>query len=73
MAEVRVIVLPGGKLQVFVDGEGVSFEDARVATLRVLAQLKAKGMDVQQTSEVEQHRDAGVSHVHVKGNIHVQH
>ena len=73
MADIRVIVLPGGKLQIFVDGEGVSFEEARIATLQVLAQLRAKGLDVQQTSEIEQHRDAGVDHVHVKGNINVQH
>ena len=73
MAEVRVFVLPGGKLQVFVDGNGVSFEDAQTATLQVLGQLRAQGLDVQQTSEIEQHRDAGVSHVHVKGNTHVQH
>lgn len=73
MADIRVIVLPGGKLQIFVDGEGVSFEEAQIATLRVLAQLRAKGLDVQQTSEIEQHRDAGVDHVHVKGNINVQH
>lgn len=73
MAEVRVFVLPGGKLQVFVDGNGVSFEDARLATLRVLAQLRAQGLDVEQTSEIEQHRDAGIDHVHVKGNVNVQH
>ena len=73
MADVRVIVLPGGKLQVFVDGDGVSFEEAKIATLRVLAQLRAQGMAVQQTSEIEQHRDAGVDHVHVKGNINAQH
>ena len=73
MAEVRVFVLPGGKLQVFVDGNGVSFEDAKLATLRVLAQLRAQGLDVQQTSEIEQHRDAGIDHAHVKGNVNVQH
>lgn len=73
MAEVRVIVLPGGKLQVFVDGSGVSFEDARLATLKVLGELRARGLQVEQTSEIEQHRDAGVQHVHVKGNINVSH
>lgn len=73
MAEIRVFVLPGGKLQVFVDGNGVSFEDAQTATLQVLGQLCAQGLDVQQTSEIEQHRDAGVHHVHVKGTTNVQH
>ena len=73
MAEVRVFVLPGGKLQVFVDGNDVSFEDAELATLQILDQLRAQGLDVTQTSGIEQHRDPGVHHVHVKGNINVQH
>ena len=73
MAEIRVFVLPGGKLQIFVDGNGVSFDEAKVATLQVLAQLRAQGFDVEQTSEVEQHKDANVHHVHVEGNINVEH
>jgi hypothetical protein len=71
--EVKVFTLPGGQLQIFVDGDGVSYEDARAATDAVLARLRANGLDVQQTSEVEMHKTGGMSHVHVTGGTHVHH
>ena len=69
--EVKVIVLPGGKLQIFVDGQ-ISFEQAAQITKTVLAQLNAAGIDISEIGAVEQHKD-GVTHVHVTGNVHVQH
>lgn len=69
--EVKVFVLPGGKVQIFVDGQ-VSFEQAEQVTKTVLAQLEASGVAFSEVGTVEQHRD-GVSHAHITGNIHVQH
>lgn len=68
--EVKVIVLPGGKLQIFVDGQ-VSFEQATQITKTVLAQLNAAGIEISEVGPVEQHKD-GAEHVHIAGNVHVQ-
>jgi hypothetical protein len=69
MAQVRIFVLPGGKVQVFVDkGEDEvsdpSFEEAQAITAKVLNHLQACGVEVKQQGEVESHR-VGVGHVHV--------
>ncbi|GHO51405.1 hypothetical protein [Ktedonospora formicarum] len=61
--KVRVFVLPQGKLQIFVDTG--TFNQAKTATLVILRDLQAQGLEVQLTSEVEQHRD-DVDHVHVR-------
>jgi hypothetical protein len=60
--QVRIIVLPGGKLQIFVD-EG-TFEEAARTTRAILADLAAQGIPIAAVGGIEQHRD-GVSHVHV--------
>ncbi len=60
--ELRVFVIPGGKLQIFVD-KGTD-EDAIAATKKVLARLKADGISFASIGEVEFHRDGG-QHVHV--------
>jgi hypothetical protein len=69
--EIKVIVLPGGKVQMFVDGQ-VSFEQAQQITQAVIAQLQAGGVEFSEVGAVEQHRD-GVSHAHITGNVDVQH
>lgn len=69
--EIKVFVLPGGKVQIFVDGQ-VSFEQAQAITKAVIAQLEAGGVEFAEVGAVEQHRD-GVAHVHITGGVHVQH
>lgn len=64
--KMRVIALPGGTIQVFVD-EG-SFEEAQVATRTLLEQLKATGLPVEMNGKIEQHRD-DVTHVHVQHDV----
>lgn len=68
--KVRIIVLPGGKLQIFVD-EG-TFEEAAQATRAILADLSAQGVPIQSVGDIEQHRD-GVSHVHVIQEVRHDH
>lgn len=63
MTQIRVFVLPGGKIQIM--GDDGSFAEAKQATEQLLQQLQAKGIPVTLTSEIEQHR-AGVEHVHVQ-------
>lgn len=62
--EIKVIII-GGKMQIFVDGAGVSVEQAEAATKGVLASLQAAGMPVEQTSGIEQHRAGGEPHAHI--------
>ncbi|MGH2505870.1 MAG: hypothetical protein ACRDHZ_00385 [Ktedonobacteraceae bacterium] len=62
MTQVRVFVLPGGKLQIFVD-EGTE-DEARIATRTVLAKMQAAGILLSEVGEVEMHRTGG-THVHV--------
>ncbi|WP_322489388.1 hypothetical protein [Chloroflexus sp.] len=69
--EIKVFVLPGGKVQIFVDGQ-VSFEQAQQITKAVIAQLQAGGVEFSEIGTVEQHKD-GASHVHITGGVHVQH
>ena len=68
---IKVFVLPGGTVQIFVDGQ-VSFEQAQRVTEAVIAQLQASGIPFTTVGAVEQHRD-GVSHVHIHEGVHVQH
>lgn len=63
--EIKVYALPGGKLQIFVDGQGISYEQAAAVTREILDLLRAQGVAVDQTSGIEQHKDAGVEHVHL--------
>lgn len=59
----RVFVLPGARMQVFIDSG--TFSQAKAATEQLLQAVKAQGLGLQQTSEVEQHR-SDVDHVHVR-------
>ncbi|NNJ13397.1 hypothetical protein EKD04_024020 [Chloroflexales bacterium ZM16-3] len=69
--EIKVYVLPGGTVQIFVDGQ-VSFAQAQQITQAVIAQLQASGVAFSAVGTVEQHKD-GVTHVHVHGGVHVGH
>ncbi|HEV2405430.1 MAG TPA: hypothetical protein VGR88_08260 [Ktedonobacterales bacterium] len=60
--QVRLIVLPQGKIQIFVD-DG-TFEEAVNATRAILAELACQSVPMELIGDIEQHRD-GVSHVHV--------
>lgn len=70
--QIKVYALPGGKLQVMVDGQGVDFAKAEAATRLVLAKLKAAGLDAQIDGLVESHRTAA-DHVHVVQTEHHHH
>jgi len=60
----RVFVLPGGRLQVFVDTG--SFSQAKAATLELLAGMQTQSLSsLRMEGEVEQHR-SDVDHVHVR-------
>ena len=67
--EVRVLALPGGQLQIFIDGAGVTYEEAARVTGRVLAELRAQFGEVRQTSPIELHRDGGAGHAHVVATV----
>ena len=67
--ELKVYVVPGGTVQIFVDGQ-VSFEQAQQITQAVMAQLQASGITFREIGTVEQHK-GGVSHVHITGGVHV--
>jgi len=60
--QVRVFVLPGGKLQILVDSG--TFEEARAATLGLVQAAQVQGLPIEIMGDVEQHRD-DTSHVHV--------
>jgi len=68
--ELTVYVVPGGTVQIFVDGGQVSFEQAQRITQAVMAQLQASGITFREIGTVEQHK-GGVSHVHITGGVHV--
>ena len=68
MARTRIILLPGGKLQVFVD-EGTDLE-ARQISEGVLATLQAAGIPLESIGEVEFHR-TGSEHVHVENEVRI--
>ena len=65
----RVFVLPGGRIQMFIDSG--SFAQAKAATGQVLATLQAQGVEVQMIGEVESHRTGG-DHVHVQQQRGIQ-
>ncbi|MDQ2906753.1 MAG: hypothetical protein M3Y81_24855 [Chloroflexota bacterium] len=66
----RVIVLPGGTLQVMAD-EG-PFEEAALKTKQIIEALNAQGLPVVLDGPIEQHR-AEVSHVHVIQEVRHEH
>ena len=61
--QARVFVLPGGRMQIFVDTG--SFPQAKALSGQLLSTMQAQGLDIQMIGEVEQHRD-GTDHVHVQ-------
>ena len=66
MSKARVFVLPGGKIQIFID-EG-SEEDAKIATRAILAKMQAGGVKFDSIGEIEMHR-TGAEHVHVVTDV----
>jgi hypothetical protein len=70
--DVQIYVLEDGQIQILVDGPDVSFEDAATATTMLIVRLQAQRFPIEQISAVEQHK-AGVEHVHVVGDAHVEH
>jgi hypothetical protein len=61
--QARVFVLPGGKLQIFIDSG--TDEQAIEATQTILAKLKASGMEFDSVGDIEFHRDGRSDHIHV--------
>ncbi len=70
MARTRIILLPGGKIQVFVD-EGTD-EEAKAISEGVVATLKAAGIPLESIGEVEFHR-TGSDHVHIEQEVRLDH
>ena len=66
MAQIRVFVLPGGKLQIF--GDTGTEEEATEATRAVLAQLQASGIQFSDIGDIEFHRTSG-DHIHVVNEV----
>lgn len=66
----RVFVLPGGKIQIFVDNG--TEEEATVATRSVLAKLQASGIAFSEIGDVEFHRTGG-THVHIINEVKHEH
>jgi hypothetical protein len=62
----RVFVLPGGKIQIFVDNG--TEEEARTATRSVLAQLQTSGIPFSEIGDIEVHRTGG-THVHIVNEV----
>lgn len=60
--DMRVIVLPGGRTEIFTDNG--SFAQAEAATQALIGQLEAAGIPYTGKSAVEQHRPGGVQHAH---------
>lgn len=61
--QARVFILPGGKLQVFIDSG--TDEQAIEATQAILTRLKASGMEFDEVGDIEFHRDGRSDHIHV--------
>ena len=68
--KLRVFVLGGGQIQVFVDTG--TFSQAKDATLLLLQQVNSQGAGLQLKSQVEQHR-FGSQHAHVTQTIEGRH
>ncbi len=64
--EARVFVLPGGRIQVFIDSG--TEEEARAATRKALAVLQASGIPFADIGTIELHR-AGAMHVHAVNEV----
>jgi hypothetical protein len=60
--KLRVFVLSGGQVQVFIDSG--TFAQAKEATLLLMQQMNSAGAELQFKSQVEQHR-FGPAHAHV--------
>lgn len=69
---INIIVLPGGQLQVFVDGD-ITFADASAKTLQLLAYLQERGIPIVLAGQPEQHKAGGMDHVHITEVQHEQH
>lgn len=67
--EITVYVLPGGEVQVMIDGK-VAFSEASAVTAQLLADLRADGVPLQPRGSTEQHKP-DVDHVHVVRGHHV--
>jgi hypothetical protein len=72
MATLKVIRLPNGEIQVFVDGD-ISFDVASQASKATLARLKAMGIDLKSVEEPEQHKGGEGRHVHILDHQHAGH
>jgi hypothetical protein len=68
--EIIVYVLPGGEIQVMIDGK-VAFSEASARTAELLGAARADGVPMQPQSPTEQHKP-DVDHVHVVRGHHVQ-
>lgn len=64
MATITVMALPGGEVQIFVDGD-VSYDEASARTQNIIAWLRERGIPLNMISGIESHRDPGATHVHV--------
>jgi hypothetical protein len=69
--EARVFLLPGGKVQIFIDNG--SEDQARTATRAILAQLAASGIAFESIGEIELHRTGGAPHAHVINEVKHEH
>jgi hypothetical protein len=65
--QARVFILPGGKLQIFIDSG--TDDQAVEATQAILAKLKASGMEFDEVGDIEFHRDGRSDHIHVTHEI----
>jgi len=66
MAKVDVFVLPGGKIQVFIND--ATDEEAVAISKKVMEKLKISGLNFDSTQEPEFHKDGG-DHVHVINEV----
>lgn len=65
--EIRVIQLPGGKIQIFVDGD-ISEEMAATITRELQKEFGTTIQGgIQFTSAIEGHRAGGMEHAHIVG------
>lgn len=64
--QARVFLLPGGKIQIFIDNG--TEEEAKIATRAILAKMAASGIKLAEIGEIELHRTGG-EHVHVVTDV----
>lgn len=65
----KIVVLPGGNVQIFADD--ASFEEAEAWTRTIIASFQAKGIPVELIGKIEQHKDGG-THVHIHDEVRHQ-